>query len=851
MSIAQQRRITLQGLGLFLCTLLLSVWVLQWTDATQKVDRLLHDGWVRFHQRAVPDDVVIASIDSRSLSELGRWPWPRDIQASLFEQLQGARAVVMDLLYVEPSSLPDGDKRLIDAIASLPVSILPVLTEGGRGTAAIESLPISSITRHVSDLGHIFLPVDDDGIVRRVFLKSGFNQAHWPALSLAALDATEGMPDPLPGHTVNHGQSRGQWVENNEVLIPFYGPTGVFRRLSAVDIINGDISSAELQGKIVFVGLTTTGLGDVVPTPVSALDRSVPGVEIHANIFAALRDNSLVTYSSPYTNMLVALLVLPFMLLLYSRAPPRWVLLSAIVGACLPILYSFLLYRYSRLWYAPLPASLPLLGSYLLWSWHRLDYINRYLERERAKLERHLPPRDSQSNELLVAFFHAAQRHLPIQAWRFSSGGEVFGGGQGLPLQRVAGGENSWLMRRGVHARQFPGRLPLHIELLFSDPDYSRPITQYVSSLARVRSRGEAGRLSSSIEKLQTNALKLSEQMEWLRNVKVFSDSILDGSPMGFAVWNAAGECIRANQLLYDMVPDFAERGEFIDFMSHIGGQLESDEGRDRFHRLILESQPWQVIYSVDERELVVNFSAVGERLTDRLVCASVLDVTDIRTAERARAEMVDYLSHDLRSPLISALYLLEQNGDPRIQQNIQTSLAMMDDLLHVARVDSLSEVKFTPVFMNGVLDNSLDQMQPQALSKGIELDIDVGDDELWVKGDATSLERAICNILSNAIKYSPENTRVSVRLVRRDDQAVLTIDDQGVGIDPAMLGQLFTRFRRDATTASQFKGIGLGLALVARVVSLHGGKVAASNRDQGTRITLEIPLEAEASSAG
>lgn len=845
-AIASQRRITVKGLLLFLCTLLATVLLLQWSDATRKVDRLLHDNWVRAHQRVVPEDVVIAGIDPRSLTELGRWPWSRDLQAQLLEQLQGARAVVLDLLYVEPSSDSADDARLIKAIAALPRPVLPVLTEGGRGTAAIESLPISSITRHVDYLGHIFLPIDDDGIVRRVYLKSGFIQPHWSALSLAALEAVEGLPEPLPGSHVERDKAQALWVEDHEVLIPFYGPNGAFKRISAVDIINGDVSPAELQGKIVFVGLTTTGLGDVVPTPVSALDQPVPGVEIHANVFSALRDQSLVTSIGPYTNMLMALTLLPLMLLLYSRAPPRWALVSAIVGACVPVVCSFLLYRYFRLWYAPLPAALPLLGSYLLWSWHRLDYVNRYLERERAKLEPHLPQRDTQSNELLAGFFRAAQRHLPIRGWRFSSGGEIYSGGEGLPEQRVTGGEANWRMRRGVHARQYPGKLPLHIEIVFSNTDYSRAITQYVNNLARVRSRGEAGRLSSSIEKLQTNALKLSEQLEWLRNVKVFSDTILDGSPMGFAVWNAAGECIRANPLVYRMVPEFAERGEFADFLGCIGQQLESTDGRSHFDQLVLESQSWQVIYSVGERELVVNFSAVGERLADRLICASVLDVTDIRTAERARAEMVDYLSHDLRSPLISALYLLEQNGDPRIEQNIKTSLSMMDDLLHVARADSLSEVKFTSVYMNGVLDNSLDQMQPQALSKQIELDVDSEEDDLWVKGDAASLERAICNILSNAIKYSPEGTTITVRLVGQGDQAVLTIDDQGVGIDPAMLGQLFTRFRRDAKTAGQFKGIGLGLALVARVVSLHGGKVAASNLKQGTRITLEVPLEAE-----
>ena len=848
-AIGGQRRITLRGLVLFLCTMIAMVWLLQWGDATRKVDRLLHDNWVRAYQRAVPSDVVIAAIDPRSLIKLGRWPWPRDLQARLIEQLQlqGVRAVVLDILYVEPSDSLAKDRRLAHAIASLPISILPVLTEGGMGTIATESPPIAAILRHVTNIGHIALPIDDDGIVRRVHLKSGFSRSHWPALSLAALDALEGMPDPLPGRLVPRQGAEGQWVSNNEVLIPFYGPNGAFRRISAMDLINGDVPRHLLKDKIVFVGLTTTGLGDVVPTPVSALDQPVPGVEIHANIFAGLRDQSLVVPVGIYTNTLVALILLPIVLFLYSRAPPRWALLSAIIGAGLPIMLSFLLYRYERLWYAPLPAALPLLFSYLLWSWHRLEYVNRFLARETGKLEQYLPVRIAESNEPLAEFFRSAERHLPIRGWRFSSGGQVFTGGTGLPDIRVTGVEGSWRVRNGVHARQYPGKHPLHIEMVFTDSDYGEAITQFVNNLARVRARGDVTRLSGSIERLQSNALKLSEQMEWLRNVKIFADTVMDGSPIGFAVWSAAGECVRANRLLYRIVPAFQERAEFVDFLGCIGEPLTSTEGRSRFEQLVLESVPWQVIHNVDERELVVNFSAVGGKLADRLICATVLDVTDIRTAERARAEMVDYLSHDLRSPLISALYLLDQNSDPRIEQNIKTSLAMMDDLLHVARADSLSEVKFTPVYLNGVLDNAMDQMLPQALSSRIQLKLESDDDDdLWVNGDASSLERAIANILSNAIKYSPEDTTVRVQLHRYGEQAVLTIDDQGVGIDPAMLGQLFTRFRRDARIASQFKGIGLGLALVARVVSLHNGKVAASNTEQGTRITLELPLESE-----
>ena len=102
-SIDQQRNVTLSGLLLFLFVLLGLTAVLVWSDATRKVDRLLHDSWVRYDQREVPSDVVIAAIDSDSLDELGRWPWPRELQAQLYEQLAGysARIVVADLLYTE------------------------------------------------------------------------------------------------------------------------------------------------------------------------------------------------------------------------------------------------------------------------------------------------------------------------------------------------------------------------------------------------------------------------------------------------------------------------------------------------------------------------------------------------------------------------------------------------------------------------------------------------------------------------------------------------------------------------------------------------------------------------------
>ena len=849
-SIYQQKKVTLFGLLLFLLVLLGLSAVLVWSDATLKVDRLLHDSWVRYDQREVPSDVVIAAIDSDSLNELGRWPWPRELQAQLYEQLAGyrTRIVVSDLLYPESAENRSDDIRLGKAIAALPKSVLPVLTEGGGGRVSSESLPVPDITRKVDTFGHVFLPIDDDGIVRRVYLKAGFNQAHWPALSLAALELLETLPETLPGTVRNLPPPNGQWVQNNEVYIPFYGANGSFLRISAVDIIRGAVPADRLRDKIVFVGLTTTGLGDVVPTPVSALDQPVPGVEIHANVFSALRDGSLVTRINSYAALWMALLLLPPMLYVYSRAPPEWGLVSAVVGAAVPVLISFGLYIFFHIWLAPLAASLPVIASYLFWSRHRLQYVNRFLEQERHKSLELLPQRVVSDNAALQRFFISATRHLPILGWRFSVGQEHFEGGDALPVIVASETEDRWSVRQGVFSRRYPDAQGLLIEMRVEDDATGEQIAKYIDSLARVRARERATLLSGSIERLQTNVLNLSEQLEWLRSVKDFSDTMLAATPTGFAVWNPAGECIRANSLLYWLVEGFPDRGDLIEFIISLGRDPEEEDNETHFKDLVLHRKPWQIAYREDERELIVNFRAVGQSLAQRLICVSVVDVSAIRTAEKARAELVDYLSHDLRSPLISALSLLDEDGNSEmelgIEKNIRNSLAMMDDLLHIARADDLTDAQFAPLLLNAVLDNTLDQLLPQARMQGIDFDIQTVDDDLWVVGDAASLERAFTNIVGNAIKYSSSNTLVTVRLVGDRGLARLTVDDQGAGIDPAMLSQLFTRFKRDARTASDHQGIGLGLALVARVVNLHGGHVVASNLPVGTRVTLELPLE-------
>ena len=844
-----RRQITLAGLLSFLCSLLIFAAILVWTGATGKVDRLLHDSWVRFGQSAVPNDIFIVAIDRKSLSAKGRWPWPRSIQAELLERMSehGAKLVVIDIVYDEPSERREDDVRLGNAIDRLGRTVLPVLTEIHSGRVSNESLPVPDVVRNTDALGNIFLPIDEDGIVRRIFLKVGYRQAHWSALSLAGLELLNQVPSPLPGRILPDMKRRDQWALNYEAYIPFYGPRGTFPQISAIDIFRGDIPQGLLQDKVVFVGLTAAGLRDVVPTPVSGFDQATPGVEIHANVFAALRDGVMVSSVNPYAVLFLALVLMPLMLLVYSRAPPEWSLIGAVAGAMLPVIISFLMYRYARLWFAPLAASVPILASYLFWSRHRLRYVNRFLENEQKSANDFMPQRVEQDNLALAGFFNSASRHLPISGWRFSIAGEQHTGGEPLPASLPNGLDDRWSVREGVYSKRYSAAGGLRIEMRVSEGGIGEQIANYVDSLARVREREQSGRLSGSIERLQTNVLTLSEQLEWLRSIKAFTDTMMSAVPAGFGVWNPAGECIRANPMIYQLVLGYQERASLVDFISCLGHDSGDGENARKVHDLIINRDPWQIVFKDEARELVVSFRAVGESLAERLICVMVVDMTDIRTAERARAEMMEYLSHDLRSPLISALYLLESEADPRISQNINHSLAMMDDLLHIARADSLTESGFQPLLLNAVLDNTLDQLLPQALNRGIQFNIDTVDDDLWMLGDAASLERAFVNIVGNAIKYSPEGTEITINLVDKNGSSRLTVDDQGVGIDPGMLDQLFTRFKRDATTEKTHRGIGLGLALVSRVVGLHDGQVWASNLRVGTRITLTLPLEAQA----
>ncbi len=838
----------------------LLTWLMNHFDVTLKMDRLIHDSWVRVNQSEPSKDIVIVGIDARSVAEHGRWPWPRSDQAKIIDNLSaaGAKIILIDVLYSDFAvNDPEGDARLAYAIERAGSVILPIVTEGrGADIKDGERLPIPDIAMAASNLGHIFLPIDSDGIVRRVFLKAGFKKPHWSMLSLVAMETDGTAPEQLPGVRMQHTDTATNWVGDYEVLIPFHGPKGTFKTISAIDVLNNNIEQETFNNSIVFFGLTATGLGDAVPTPILGLDQPIPGVEVHANIYNSLRAGTMIREVGVLLDFILVALSIALLLAVYSKLRPRWGFLNTVLLALLPVLISFLLYRFVGVWFAPLLASLPILLAFPLWTWHRLEFATRFLRTETNKLAVYDDELDVTSGAPVVSLFENACTHLGLQKWFIYSNGKLRSSKKLSITDIEKINFSEWTRHQGMQVKKYASKKPLIVGYQFENAVLSYRFGTYLDNASRMQGLIELPDVGGTIESLQTDADRLSRQNQRMLQLKVLNDNIFNGSPAGLIVWNSVGELLRHNELAFDMFKDLQlENTTVFDFFVTIGKDpLRID--RDEFEAIMLHGQNLQMNYLHGEDELIIDFNVLGDDLYERLIVASTVDLSEIRRAERLRSELIEYMSHDLRSPLISSLYLVSQDREEsppekdvshlvQVEKNINKTLKMIDDLLGLTRAENLSVEHLQPVFFENLIESTIDQLLPQARQKNIELVTEVIDEDVWVSADSSLLERAFINVVGNAIKYSPEGTKVIISTSIKDVGWIQTnVIDQGIGIPESRINKLFTRFHRDPEVQKRFKGTGLGLALVATVLKQHGGTVAATSvENQGTTICLRLPI--------
>ncbi len=228
-------------------------------------------------------------------------------------------------------------------------------------------------------------------------------------------------------------------------------------------------------------------------------------------------------------------------------------------------------------------------------------------------------------------------------------------------------------------------------------------------------------------------------------------------------------------------------------------------------------------------------------------------------TASKLKDDFLATLSHELRTPLHviqSWIWQLNQTEQPAalkkalevIERNVGVQARLVEDLLDVSRA-STGRLKLESrlVDLASACTAVVDVLKLSARAKNIQLQVQQ-ENSTFIWGDANRVQQILWNVLNNAIKFTPPDGRIGVRISRGNRQACIEIEDSGIGIEPQFLPFVFDRFRQaDPGTTRRFGGMGLGLTIVRELIQLHGGTVKASSggRDQGTTVTLEFPVPA------
>jgi signal transduction histidine kinase len=241
----------------------------------------------------------------------------------------------------------------------------------------------------------------------------------------------------------------------------------------------------------------------------------------------------------------------------------------------------------------------------------------------------------------------------------------------------------------------------------------------------------------------------------------------------------------------------------------------------------------------------------------ERLLEAERTARSEAERANRVKDDFVAMVSHELRTPLNAILgwteLMMRSSADPRmiargldvIARNTRVQAQLISDLLDISRITSGKlRLDFQAVDLAEIIRDAVDTVQPSADARQIQIHRDIDHSLGHVAGDPARLQQVVWNLMSNAIKFTPEGGRVRVVLRKAGDAAEIVVSDTGVGIAPEFLPHVFERFQQaDGTMTRRYGGLGLGLAIVKHLVERHGGIVTAQSEGEGKGAAFSIVL--------
>ncbi|HSP73457.1 MAG TPA: ATP-binding protein [Gaiellaceae bacterium] len=377
---------------------------------------------------------------------------------------------------------------------------------------------------------------------------------------------------------------------------------------------------------------------------------------------------------------------------------------------------------------------------------------------------------------------------------------------------------------------------------------------------------GGAGEVGHLAESFNTMADSLQRSQDELQQLVTVNRTVLDSTVDGICLTDLEGNILLVNRPLIEFVLDLnlPEDGTVPERLLSVADRFtDPDAYRAAITRIAAgpEGPTFDEFEFADTHRCFQGFTAPVRDAEGALVGRvwTLREVTREREADRAKDEFVATVSHELRTPLTSIVGFLEMlldedvgplTDDQRqyleiVQRSSQRLMRQVGDLLFMARLDEAGlTLAREPVSLDEVAEECVEAHAALARNRSIELELDAGGVPS-VSGDRERLVQVTTNLLSNALKFTPQGGRVEVRTFVEDGSAVLEVEDTGIGIPEDERDRLFQRFFRSSSATRQaVQGTGLGLAISKAIVEAHGGSIAAEPAaEKGTRFRVELPL--------
>jgi signal transduction histidine kinase len=698
--------------------------------------------------------------------------------------------------------------------------------------------------REYSALGHVNSYLDKDGTLRSIRLMDRFEEQRWPHFSFAS-------------YLFNHPNSPLLELKLDDVFIPFV-TKGDFKRVSFVDVLTGLVPSEKIRQRNVFVGVTATSVGDPLLIPTRDGGRQTPAVVINANVYQALDNNQLI---SPLTHFLAFVLNSLFVLLALYLMPKLSGLQQFLVTVIFMLAAWLLSYGllFQGYWYRSAGVLLALLMLPFIWNLLRLSRLFNYLRQQIKQLKQqqaeevfHLPSYHGLSTEDDLKVFLSM-----VQIENFSLA-DIDEEERGLvELKRDNSVTKQFLLKLNGKSK----RLVVGFKEFTALEKHKLNILEQLL-FQKQRDEKDAGNRSQVETDVFAQQLSLLNDFQQQISITqtLFEESI-DGVSAGILVTDLIGKVLFSNRALKELI------GVDVNDAKHLFGTvlLQSGEGVGLIRDAILLQETITVEAKAGPRDLSISIRCIQNEVDvydaplAPLVVFNITDISSIKQAHRSRSEMIDFLSHDLRSPMASLQAMVNQlrlakRDEPalasvdvedlieKVDMYSRRGLNFAEQFLELAKVEGNEDIELYELDLYSIAQNAFDTLYHQAQEKGIKLELNIAGD-YWVETNGELIERIILNLVSNAIKYGPSDSQVVLDVCELSESLLqLSISDQGPGIPSDLSERLFQPYTRGKDSNTQkAQGIGLGLRFVDVALKRLNSQIQFESSQQGTRFYFNL----------